>query len=414
MTASSSTRRADGDDYERLRSLLAGVRLPAAFVELDAFERNVQRIATTARKGGKRLRVASKSVRSVELLRRIVSLAGPVAIGLMTYDARETASLAENGFDDLLLAYPTTQREDVDLLAGLARRGIAVSVVVDDVAHLDALDAAGARAGATVSVLIDVDVSYRPLGARTHVGVRRSPLRTARDVVALAELVDRRAHLSLAGVMAYEAQIAGLPDQGGSRVEDLAKRALKRLSRKDVERTRSSIAEALRARGTAARIFNGGGTGNLAWTSAEASLTEITAGSGFLCSHLFDGYRGLELEPAAFFALRVVRAPLAGVFTCHGGGYVASGAAGASRLPQPVLPRGLALIALEGAGEVQTPLTVSRSPEGGVLAIGDPVIFRHAKAGELAEHFEEYLLLRGDRIEGRARTYRGDGRCFLG
>ena len=48
------------------------------------------------------------------------------------------------------------------------------------------------------------------------------------------------------------------------------------------------------------------------------------------------------------------------------------------------------------------------------MKIGDPVFFRHAKAGELAEHVTEYLLVRGDRIEDRAPTYRGLGRCYLG
>jgi D-serine deaminase-like pyridoxal phosphate-dependent protein len=401
-------------NYARYRSMLEHVRLPAAFVELGAFEANVALIAGAARRGGKRLRVASKSVRSVDLLRRILALAGPVAIGLMTYDARETVFLADHGFDELLLAYPTSQREDVDGLAGLARRGVAISVVVDDVAHLEALDAAAARAGARVSVLVDVDVSYRPLGRRTHVGVRRSPLRTAADVVAFAERIDRCAHLVLAGVMAYEAQIAGLQDDRGIRFEDLARRALKRLSRRDVERTRASIAVALRARGTSVDIFNGGGTGNLHWTSAEETLTEVAAGSGFLCPHLFDGYRDLVLTPAAFFALRVVRAPSPRTFTCHGGGFVASGAAGLDRLPRPVLPRGLTLLSLEGAGEVQTPVTFARDAKAMDLAVGDPVVFRHAKAGELSEHVDEYLLVRDGQIEGVAKTYRGEGRCFIG
>jgi D-serine deaminase-like pyridoxal phosphate-dependent protein len=143
-------------------------------------------------------------------------------------------------------------------------------------------------------------------------------------------------------------------------------------------------------------------------------LTEVAAGSGFLCSHLFDGYRGLDLRPAAFFALRVARAPALRTFTCHGGGYSASGAAGPDRLPRPVLPRGLSLLGLEGAGEVQTPVIFNDARDAVPIAVGDPIIFRHAKAGELAEHFDEYLLVRGERVEGRVPTYRGDGRCFIG
>ncbi len=75
-----------------------------------------------------------------------------------------------------------------------------------------------------------------------------------------------------------------------------------------------------------------------------------------------------------------------------------------------MLPPGLSLLTFEGAGEVQTPI---RLPAGLSLPLGAPVFFRHAKAGELAEHFAEYLLVRGDPIVDRAPTYRGLGRCFL-
>jgi D-serine deaminase-like pyridoxal phosphate-dependent protein len=254
--------------------------------------------------------------------------------------------------------------------------------------------------------VLDLDVSWRPLGSSFHVGVRRSPLREVPDVVALARRAAATEGLSLHGVMAYEAQIAGVPDSSP------AVRAMKAVSGSDVRRMREAVAHALREADLAPRVFNGGGTGSLAACAREASLTEVTAGSGFVDSHLFDGYRGLALEPAAFFALQVVRRPAPGLVTCHGGGYVASGSAGRSRLPIPALPPGLSLLSLEGAGEVQTPLELGRG--GGELSLGDPVFFRHAKAGELAEHFEEYLLVRGDRIEGRASTYRGLGKCFLG
>ena len=61
-------------------------------------------------------------------------------------------------------------------------------------------------------------------------------------------------------------------------------------------------------------------------------------------------------------------------------------------------------------GEVQTPLAV---PAGIELGLGDPVIFRHAKAGELLERFAEVLLVSGDRVVDRVPSYRGDGQCFF-
>jgi D-serine deaminase-like pyridoxal phosphate-dependent protein len=119
---------------------------------------------------------------------------------------------------------------------------------------------------------------------------------------------------------------------------------------------------------------------------------------------------GLTLEPACWFALPVVRASDPGVVTCQGGGFVASGAAGPDRLPRPWLPAGLELTATEGAGEVQTPLRTARCARP--LAIGDPVFFRHAKAGELAEHANDVALVSGYRFVERARTYRGEGKCW--
>jgi D-serine deaminase-like pyridoxal phosphate-dependent protein len=387
--------------YDRYRRAIAGEPLPLAIVDLDAVDANVDALAQIVRPSKKALRFATKSIRCPELVRYAMTRLGPIARGLMTFTASETAWLASQGHDDLLLAYPTAHPRDAALVAEANARGARAAVVVDDAAHVDAMDAAARARGTKIPVVIDIDLSYRPLG-NVHVGVRRSPIRTVEQAVALAHHATARSHVELLGLMGYEAQIAGVPDLGPSGV---AVRAMKRRSRVHVEAIRRALADAIHP-----RLFNGGGTGSLAWASAEPWLTEVTAGSGVLASHLFDRYRGLSLSPAAFFALQVVRAPARGIVTCHGGGYVASGEAGASRLPVPALPSGCKLLGLEGAGEVQTPVVL---PRGVRVAIGDPIFFRHAKAGELAEHFREYVFVRNDRIVGRAPTYRGLGHCFL-
>ena len=64
---------------------------------------------------------------------------------------------------------------------------------------------------------------------------------------------------------------------------------------------------------------------------------------------VFDSYRGFRGEPAALFALPVVRKPAPRVVTALGGGSVASGPAHRSRLPSPYLPGGLRLDRQEGA-----------------------------------------------------------------
>ncbi len=157
-------------------------------------------------------------------------------------------------------------------------------------------------------------------------------------------------------------------------------------------------------------FVNGGGTGSLERTAEEAAVTELAAGSGLYDPVLFDGYRSLELRPAAGFALAVSRRPGPGVATLLGGGYIASGPAGKDRLPEPYLPAGLRLDPLEGAGEVQTPVLGDGADR---LAVGDRVYLRHAKAGELCERFDRLHLLAGDEVVDAVPTYRGEGKAFL-
>jgi D-serine deaminase-like pyridoxal phosphate-dependent protein len=391
-------------EYARLKAAIQGRPLPLGLVDLDAMDANVALFADVTR--DKAVRVATKSIRSPALLRHAVDRGGAPFGTLMTYAARETPWLLEAGFKDLLLAYPTTQSGDLALVAKANAEGAVVSVVADASEHLDALEAAGRAASTKIPVVIDVDVSYRAVGG-VHLGVLRSPLRSPEQVRDFAVEITKRAHLSFHGVMAYEAQVAGIADHDPfSPRLDAIKRGIKALSRTDVARSRAEIVRALTEAGMPPPLFNGGGTGSIHSSLADPSLSEVTVGSGFLASHLFDHYRDVPLRPAVYFALEVVRAPRPDVVTCHGGGYIASGEAGPSRLPRPALPEGLSLVPLEGAGEVQTPLRV---PRGVSLRIGDPVFFRHAKAGELAEHFTEYLLVRGGEVVGEAKTYRGLG-----
>ena len=384
------------DRWQRYKRALDGEPLPAALIDLDALEANAARLFEPIARAGKRARLATKSLRCPALAAKLAERGD--AIGYLTYTAAETEFYARAGVRDLVLAYPTVQLQDAAAIAR-ANAIATAAIVVDDVAQLDVLARAAHDATTRIPIVIDVDMSWRPLGV--HVGVRRSPLREPDDVVALAKRVVEPLYFH--GILGYEAQIAGLSDRNP------VIRALKRGSEPAVIAARMRICDALRSAGLPPAIVNGGGTGSVDWSSTDPALTEVAVGSGFLCSHLFDNYRGLELSPAIAFALQVVRKPAPQIATCLGGGWIASGQAGADRLPVPAWPLGCALLRGEGAGEVQTPVVVPRD-----IALGDPIFFRPAKAGELAEHVAEYLFVRGDRIVERAPTYRGLGNVFLG
>ena len=118
-------------EYERLRAALSGERLPAVVVDVDALDRNVARHVEMVAVWGKPLRAASKSVRVVSLLRRVLREGAAAFRGVMCFAAREAEYLAAEGFDDFLLAYPPWQASDLDVVARLAAEGKTIRVAVD-------------------------------------------------------------------------------------------------------------------------------------------------------------------------------------------------------------------------------------------------------------------------------------------
>ena len=312
--------------------------------------------------------------------------------GVLAFTLPEALWLAGNGWRDLVVAYPSTDRAALAAAGGHEQ----VTVMVDCVEHLDRLG----RAGTNFRVCLDVDAAWWLLGGRVRIGAKRSPLHTPSQAAALAREVVARGHV-LDGIMSYEGHIAGLGDRR------LAVHLMQALSARELAGRRAEVVAAVREVAPL-RFVNGGGTGSIERTVAEPAVTEVAAGSGLFSPTLFDGYRAFRAQPAAFFALPVVRRPGEKVATVLGGGYPASGPAGKDRLPRPAWPPGLKLDSQEGAGEVQTPL------HGGAgLRIGDRVWFRHAKAGELCERFASLHLVQGGRVVDEVPTYRGEGMTFL-
>lgn len=415
--------------WPRLTAATAHLDPPLGVIDRAAFPFNAADLVRRA--GGVPIRVASKSIRVRGLLDAV--LAHPGFAGVLAYTLPEALWLASprgtdgtgggtgagagsagEGIDDVVLGYPTTDRAALARLAADEQLAARVTLMIDDVAHLDLIDsvvAPGARP--SIRIALELDASWRgPLG---HLGVRRSPLHEPEQLAALARTVVERPGFTLVGVMAYEAQIAGLGDAPPGRpVRGALVRGIQRRSRAELADRRGRAVAAVRAiaeaAGTPLQFVNGGGTGSLESTAADPSVTELAAGSGLMGPHLFDTYRGFTPAPAAAFALPVVRRPTDDIVTLLGGGWIASGPPAADRLPQVVWPEGLRMLGTEGAGEVQTPL---RGSAARTLHVGDRVWLRHTKAGELSEHLDSFHVVDGDRVVGELPTYRGEGQVFL-
>ncbi len=387
--------------WPQLAAATDGLEPPYGIISVEALAANAFDMLDRAQ--GTPIRVASKSVRVRGVLDAVLALPG--FHGILAYTLPEALWLAET-HDDIVVGYPTANRAAIARLAADERLASRVTLMVDSLAQLDLIDAVvppGKRA--SIRLCLELDASYlNPLLG--HIGVRRSPVHEAADAAVLAAEIVGRPGFTLVGMMAYEAQIAGVGNKGAGK---LAIRAMQKASAAELRERRGAAVAAVRAI-TELEFVNGGGTGSLESTHADPAVTEIAAGSGLFGPLLFDGYEHFRPAPAASFVLSVVRRPTPDIATVLGGGWIASGPPGQDRLPRPAWPEGLRMLPREEAGEVQTPLRGDAARE---LAVGDRVFFRHVKAGELAEHLDEFALVQDGRILASIPTYRGEGKVFL-
>jgi D-serine deaminase-like pyridoxal phosphate-dependent protein len=391
--------------WEGLTEATRALDTPVGVLHLDALRHNTHDML--GRAAGTPIRIASKSLRVRRVLEAALALPG--YSGVLAYTLPEALWLAES-IDDVVVGYPSVDMEAILRLGRSAELAGRVTLMVDSLAHLDAVDAVlPPSRREKIRVCLELDASWNApvLG---HLGVWRSPVHTPEDARALAVAIVSRPGFELVGLMAYEAQIAGLVDQPAGRpVLGRVNRWVRNNSIVDISTRRAAAVAAVRQVANL-EFVNGGGTGSLESTHADTSVTDIAAGSGFFGGHLFDNYSGFRPAPAAAFALSVVRKPTAASATLLGGGWIASGPPGADRSPRLVWPVGLDLVPREMAGEVQTPVTGAAARD---LRVGDRVWMRHTKSGELSEHLNEFALVHDGNVVDMLPTYRGEGKAFL-
>ena len=405
---------------------------PSAWLDMDALDHNIQLVNQKTQAVS--LRLATKSLRSIDVL-HYIKKHSPHFIGLMSYAADESVYLLENGFDNILCAYPTLDMTSVTQTFPYIKQGATMIWMVDRPEHVEALNKVGKAHDVVVDICLDINMSM-PLPT-LYFGTKRSALMSKKDIKKLIKHIKKLANVNVCAAMGYEAQIAGLPEHlPGKALLTPAIKLLKNRSKKQVSQRRGSLVSWLKKQGYKLKIVNGGGSGSMDFTSRQPEITEITVGSAYYKPAYFDYMDSMmEFQPAAGFVLPVTRQPEKGVITCHGGGFIASGATGVDKAPVVYYPSNLSIVADEGFGEVQTPMMASKvgkkSANGkNELKIGDAVWCRHAKAGELCEHFNELSCYRKSDIPAPAHfsntealsnatkaeqtmtTYRGEGKCF--
>jgi 3-hydroxy-D-aspartate aldolase len=227
---------------------------PALLLDLDRFERNIQKMAAHIKAAGKKLRPHAKTHKCPEIARRQIA-AG--AVGVCVAKVGEAEVMAAAGVRNLLITTEVVGPEKIGRLVGVLRRQPETLVVVDHGDNVRALGAAMKEAGLVLNVLVDVDV----LGRRTGV----QPGEPARD---LGRQVMAEPTLHLRGLQGYAGHCAHV--MGFEERRKTSRRCMSRLMK-----TR----ELFEKHGMPTDIVSGGSSGTFNIDVELDGLTELQAGS---------------------------------------------------------------------------------------------------------------------------------------
>ena len=389
-----------------INQLFCDTEAPFMWLNLDALDYNIYQIYQKTKSS--KVRIASKSIRSLDALHYIIHNQENIC-GIMAYSAREAIFLMQNGCMDILLGYPTLEKNAIIEAQKMAdKTGAKLTFMCDLPIHFQLLEEIGKTLDTKISCCIDIDVSVQFPGL--YFGVFRSHLRKPEDLEKLLSSIDTFRHIKIWGLMGYEAQIAGVPDNNPSeKIKNYIIRFLKKRSLPILAARRAKMYEILKKYCGHDIEVNGGGTGSIEQTLKEKYITEVTVGSGYFQSHIFDQFLSIQHRAAVGFALRVTRNPAPDVYTCQSGGFIASGPVSTVKQPVIYYPANAVWLKNEGFGEVQTPFKIS--PKNSIK-VGDLLVLRHAKAGELSEHFSEIKLIKNNLYHASWKSYRGANQEF--
>ena len=232
----------------------AKLATPALVLDLDAFERNLARMAEHCRTAGLALRPHAKTHKSLAVAKAQIA-AG--AIGICCAKLGEAEAMAEGGIDSILITSPVVAAQGIARLMALDAKISDLMVVIDNPLNAEALAAAAAEAGRTLKVLIDLDV-----------GLHRTGIRPGDDALELAELIAATGTLDLKGLQAYAGHLMHIHDFAERREKSLA--AMTMLG---------EMRDALKQKGLPCDILSGGGTGTYNIDPEASVLTELQGGS---------------------------------------------------------------------------------------------------------------------------------------
>lgn len=274
------------------------LKTPALVVDLDAFERNIRKMADHCRASGIALRPHAKTHKSADIAGRQVA-AG--AIGQCCANLDEAEMLVGAGIASVLITSPLVTEAAIRRLVALNAAGSCLMAVADNELAVRHLAQAAFGAGQTLKLLVDIDIGHH-----------RTGIAPGKPACALAQVIAQSPGLEFVGIQGYAGHLMHLGDRAERQQRSAA--ALEGLWL-----TRGQLA----AMGLAPGIVTGGGTGSFDIDPAMRVLTELQAGSYIFMdrqyNEVWDGQSGPPFETSLFVLTRVVSANHPGMATTDAG-----------------------------------------------------------------------------------------------
>jgi D-serine deaminase-like pyridoxal phosphate-dependent protein len=341
---------------------------PALVLDLDAFERNLERMAAALRGTTVRLRAHAKAHKCPEIARRQVALG---AVGVCCQKVSEAAVFAEAGIKDILVTNEVLGTAKLRHLVALARTA-RIGVLVDHPQPVDALAAAAREHKVRLDVYVEIDV-----------GAHRCGVAPGDEAVQLARRIASSPPLRFAGLHCYQgsAQHMRAPEERAAAIAAASEAA-------------HMTKRAIEALGIAVECVTGGGSASFVHERDSGVFTEVQAGSyAFMDRDYGDNRLGkgdVAFEHALFVRTTVMSRPTAGRAVVDAGlkaSSVDSGMPGVWRRPD--------LRYLKASDEHG----VLATPDAAAVSLGDTLMLVPGHCDPTFNLYDELVCIRGDRVE---------------
>jgi 3-hydroxy-D-aspartate aldolase len=255
----------------RVGDAIAEIDTPALILDLDAFERNMKKMARFADTAGVRLRPHAKTHRCAPIALRQIEMG---AVGQCCQKVGEAEALVRGGVRDVLVSNQVLDIGKLRRLAALAKNAT-VALCFDAVEQVDAASQAAQEFGVKLGALVEIDM-----------GMWRCGVAPGEAAATLAKHIAASPGLNFLGLQAYEgkAQHVQAYEDRAKAIDEAA--AAVRLS-----------VEAIERQGLTCSVIAGGGTGTYMFEGMSRLWTELQCGSYIFMDGEYSAITGSDGEP---------------------------------------------------------------------------------------------------------------------